>query len=170
MNLHCPPAIRPDPAGLRKTLAALGVAMLATTAAPAAPDDAGSPAPLAATSLAAPNAAPLRAVRVFRVYGWHALEAPAAVIWLGVDEPYLIRVSPACRDAGNGAPSALALQGVHLVPGRDRLLFPGGPCVIDSLLRADRNKLRAGAIEPGDANAVRLIQEVHQEVPPRKSR
>ena len=64
------------------------------------------------------------------------------------------------------APSAVALKGTHLVPGRDRVVFSAGSCLIDGLARADRNKLLAGSISPGSANSVRLIQEAI----PRRSR
>jgi hypothetical protein len=112
-----------------------------------------------ASSLAAAGAAPIRAVRVFRVYGWSRLDASAGVIWLGVDEPYVIRFGADCPQRDDVAPSAVALKGTHLVPGRDRVVFSAGSCLIDGLARADRNKLRADSINPGSAHSVRLIQD-----------
>lgn len=112
-----------------------------------------------AATLAAGGASPPRAVRVFRVYGWHSLEAHAGLIWLGVDEPYVIRLGANCGAAGDEVPSVLVLRDNHLVPGRDRLVFPAGECVIDSLLRADRNKLRASEITPDGNVVVRLIHD-----------
>ncbi|WP_407278500.1 DUF6491 family protein [Aromatoleum evansii] len=111
------------------------------------------------SDLAASGAGPQRAVRVFRVYGWHALEPHAAVIWLGVDEPYVIRLARRCRVAADETPSVLVLRDKHLVPGRDRMVFPAGECAIDSLSRADRNKLRASAITPDGGVVVRLIHD-----------
>ena len=165
MDTSCPPVLRQGLGAIRKRIGTLVLAMLAAVGTAAADELTPPPESLPAANLTAPNATPLRAVRVFRVYGWRALDARTGVIWLGVDEPYLIRVGADCRDAAKSAPSALALRGTHLVPGRDRLVFSPGACVIDSLLLADRNKLRASSITPGTANAVRLIQEAV----PRKS-
>lgn len=166
MDLSRPPAFRQGIDAVRKRIGTLALTMLVATGAPAADEEASSPAPPPAASLTALNATPLRSVRVFRIYGWRALDARTGVIWLGVDEPYLIRVGADCREAAKAAPSALALRSTHLVPGRDRLVFQPGACVIDSLLLADGNKLRASSITPDTANAVRLIQEAV----PRKSR
>lgn len=121
----------------------------------------------ASGALMASDAAPMRAVRVFRVYGWRSLEPLRGVIWLGVDEPYLLNLRSDCRDADLRTLSAVTLRGAHLVPGRDRLLFSARACVIDSLVRLDRNKLRAGSITPDAAEAIRLIQETP---PQRKAR
>lgn len=124
---------------------------------------AGSAEPIVAVAsgaLSGTNAAPLRAVRVFRVYGWRSLEPQRGVIWLGVDEPYLLRLRGDCDAVDQRTLSAVTLRGAHLVPGRDRLLFSARACLIDSLVRVDRNKLRASSIIPDAATAIRLIQEV----------
>lgn len=140
-------------------LALLGALVLQASA-PAAGWEpaAGEPAPNS-TELAASGTGPQRAVRVFRVYGWHTLEPHAGVIWLGVDEPYVIRLAGKCSVASEEVPSVLVLRDKHLVPGRDRMVFPAGECAIDSLLRADRNKLRASAITPDGGVVVRLIHD-----------
>ncbi|AKU13384.1 hypothetical protein AzCIB_3491 [Azoarcus sp. CIB] len=39
------------------------------------------------------------------------------------------------------------------------MVFPAAECAIDSLLRADRNKLRARAITPDGGVVVRLIHD-----------
>lgn len=126
---------------------------------------AGEPAATSA-SLAAGGAAPQRAVRAIRVYGWRTLGPTVGVIWLGVDEPYVIRLARACNVGPDEAPLVLVLRDNHLVPGRDRMVFPAGECMIDSLSRADRNKLRASTITPDDGVVVRLIHDAG----PRRSR
>lgn len=148
---------------LRMGLGLAIAGLLIVLCAPAAGSNEFATAP----TLSAGNVAPLRAVRVFRVYGWRSLEPLSGVLWLGVDEPYLLRLRGDCRDADQTSLSAVALRGAHLVPGRDRLLFSSRVCVIDSLVRVDRNKLRASSITPDAANAIRLIQEAP---PPRKTR
>lgn len=115
--------------------------------------------PLPAAQFVASGASPQRAVRVFRIYGWRSLETHAGLIWLGVDEPYVIRLGASCGATGDEAPSVLVLRDNHLVPGRDRLVFPAGECVIDSLLRADRTKLRASEISPDGTVVIRLIHD-----------
>ncbi|NMF90276.1 DUF6491 family protein [Aromatoleum petrolei] len=140
-------------------LALLGAFALHANA-PAAGWESAAGEPAANSSqLVAGGAGPQRAVRVFRVYGWHALEPHAAIIWLGVDEPYVIRLAGQCSVAADEVPSVLVLRDNHLVPGRDRLVLPAGECTIDSLLRADRNKLRASAITPDGGVVVRLIHD-----------
>ena len=140
-------------------LALLGVLALQASAPSAGWEPvAGEPA-ASSTELAASGTGPQRAVRVFRVYGWRTLEPQAGVIWLGVDEPYVIRLAGKCSVASDEVPSVLVLRDKHLVPGRDRMVFPAGECAIDSLLRADRNKLRASAITPDGGVVVRLIHD-----------
>jgi hypothetical protein len=148
--------------------ACLSIAVVAIGAgAQASGGNTASPVSPVAVPLAAPNAAPMRSVRVFRVYGWRSLEPRTAIIWLGVDEPYVLKVRGDCRESDQSIPMALALRDSHLVPGRDRLQFASGACVIDSLVRADRNKLRASSITPDAANAIRLIQEAPPQRKPR---
>lgn len=154
---------RPGVPALRAAFALAAAGLLSMLCASAA----GSNQFATAALLSASNAAPLRAVRVFRVYGWRSLEPLSGVIWLGVDEPYLLNLRSDCRDADLRTLSAVTLRGAHLVPGRDRLLFSARACVIDSLVRLDRNKLRAGSITPDAAEAIRLIQETP---PQRKAR
>ncbi|MCC4116528.1 DUF6491 family protein [Aromatoleum toluclasticum] len=140
-------------------LALLGVLALQASAPSAGWEPvAGEPA-ASSTELAASGSGPQRAVRVSRVYGWRTLEPHVGVIWLGVDEPYVIRLKGACSVAAEEAPLVLVLRDNHLVPGRDRIVFPAGECAIDSLLRADRNKLRASAITPDGGVVVRLIHD-----------
>lgn len=166
MKQASPRHFRPGCFVRRNRWAMLALQMFVAAVTHAAEGDAPATALPPAASLVAANAAPLRAVRVFRVYGWRGLDARNGVIWLGVDEPYVIRLSADCRVADKAMPSALALRDAHLVPGRDRLLFPSGGCTIDSVARADRARLRASSISSVPASAVRLIQEAA----PRKSR
>jgi len=130
-------------------------ATISQTAAPAA-----QRSPYARLALAGP---PPKALRVYRVYGWHSLDARTGLLWLGVDEPYLIALRAACRRAPAQPPSALLLHGRHLQAGRDRLQFGANACVVDSVQAADRNKLRDLALLPDVIPAIRLVQET----PPR---
>ena len=154
---RCAPPRRPRPSARAcRRLAAAGGLALSALLWPAVAGAAAS----GARNPAAPNAAPHDAVRVFRVYGWHPLDDRRGVIWLGVDEPYLVGVRPSCPPLDTTALMAVAVGGRHLVPGRDRLMFAGSPaCVIDSLVRADRNTLRDSAIAPDPDPAIRLLQE-----------
>ncbi|HJV27192.1 MAG TPA: DUF6491 family protein [Aromatoleum sp.] len=147
--------------------ACLSVAAAAAAGAQASGGNPPAPVSAAAVPFAAPNATPMRSVRVFRIYGWRSLEPRTAILWLGVDEPYILKVRGDCREQDQSIPTALALRDSHLVPGRDRLQFASGACVIDSLVRADRNKLRANSITPDAANAIRLIQEAPPQRKPR---
>jgi len=131
----------------------------AVAPAPAAAATAQRP-PYARLALAGP---PPKALRVYRVYGWHSLDARTGLLWLGVDEPYLIGLRAGCRRAPAQPPSALLLHGRHLQAGRDRLQFGTAACVVDSVQAADRNKLRDLALLPDVIPAIRLVQET----PPR---
>ncbi|NMG67915.1 hypothetical protein GPA19_23510 [Azoarcus indigens] len=141
-------------------LAQAGGAAAAGPAVATAPAPAAQRPPYARLALAGP---PPKALRVFRVYGWHSLDARTGLLWLGVDEPYLIGLRAGCRRPPAQPPSALLLHGRHLQAGRDRLQFGAAACVVDSVQAADRNKLRDLALLPDVIPAIRLVQET----PPR---
>lgn len=98
------------------------------------------------SAFAAPPATPSQSVRATRSYGWLPWSADEIVLWLGVEEPYLIGFAAPCPDLRTVRPAALTTHQRRLAVGIDTLAAGAQACKIKFITRADPATLDA---QPG---------------------
>ncbi|QID17830.1 hypothetical protein G3580_09355 [Nitrogeniibacter mangrovi] len=76
-------------------------------------------------------------VRAVHTYGWTPLAADVMLLWLGVEEPYRVRLAPGCPDLRQIAPTALTRHGRSVVVGADAVLFGRLRCAVRAIDRAE---------------------------------
>lgn len=136
----------------RSSLAVLRVA-LASALVLAAP---GAVYPAAARATTT-EARGVHGVRVTRAYGWNPLDAGRLVLWLGIEEPYLVELGASCEAGPDPRYTAVTVHARHLAAGRDELLWEGGRCRIAALHRANPASLRSRGIRRENAAPLAVI-------------
>ena len=75
-----------------------------------------------ATASAVEENAELKSVRIARTYGAQAMGPSRLVVWLGVEEPYLLDLPPGCTDLTRDPASGLTSHRRQLQAGTDAVL------------------------------------------------
>lgn len=146
---------RPMPPGLavrRRLPAGLGMALLLGVLGLGA-GHAGARPPDAKPA----SAAPAGSVRFTRSYGWAPLEARRLVLWAGVEEPYLVDLSPGCADLRKARVSGFTTHDRRLVPHTDSLAVDGVACPVDRIQPASGSTLRALGVRREDAQPLPIV-------------
>lgn len=111
----------------------------------------------ATESAARPSAPSAASVRVARSYGWLPLGPQRLVVWLGVEEPYLIRVGAGCTDLSLTVARGITSHRRRITAGLDHLLTQGGACRIETLERADPGRLRRDGLQRNLAQPLPVV-------------
>lgn len=101
-----------------------------------------------------PESAP---VRVSRSYGWKPLTPSRFVLWLGVEEPYLVDLAPGCPDLRTLTVQGITTHNRQLNPRIDKLVTSSGPCALAHLQRADRTALSKLGLRREDSQALPVL-------------
>ncbi len=110
-----------------------------------------------ATASAVEENAELKYVRIARTYGAQAMGPSRLVVWLGVEEPYLLDLPPGCTDLTRDPASGLTSHRRQLQAGTDAVLTAATRCPIVAVRRADRRELEATGIRRAGAQPLRVI-------------
>lgn len=108
----------------------------------AVPGEAGSP--------------PIKSLRTSRTYGWSPHSASTLVVWVGIEEPYLVSVMDGCPDLTRVEPSAVSTHRRRLTVGVDVVLAGGAACRIRSIQPTDAHRL-------GDATRRPPLPVIHRD-------
>ena len=101
----------------------------------------------------------LKSVRVARAYGWQPLGADALVVWLGVEEPYVVTLFPGCLDPRDGPEVGLTSHRRRIEVRLDAIVTSAGRCPIKSLRRADLQELEGAGLRQAEARSLSLLPE-----------
>ncbi|MEZ5609913.1 MAG: hypothetical protein R3E45_05645 [Rhodocyclaceae bacterium] len=96
-------------------------------------------------------------VRVSQVFEWIATAPDTGILWLGVEEPYRVDVSPGCGNFLTEPPQRISVHGHELRIGSDELFNQTGHCRITRLQAADRRQLQSAGLQR--ENAQRLVAQ-----------
>lgn len=86
-----------------------------------------------------------RAVRASKIYGWQPAGQQKMVLWLGVEEPYMIHLANPCDISVIQAPEWVSAQGSVIVAGVDAVGNGTNSCVIARIEPISR--LQASALQ-----------------------
>jgi hypothetical protein len=110
-----------------------------------------------ATASAVEENTEVKSVRIARTYGSQAMGPSRLVVWLGVEEPYLLDLPPGCTDLTRDPASALTSHRRQLQAGTDAVLTATARCPIVAVRRADRRELEATGIRRAGAQPLRVV-------------
>lgn len=86
-------------------------------------------------------ATPIKSLRISRTYGWSPRSADTLILWIGIEEPYLVAVMDGCPDLTRVGPGAISTHRRRLTVGADVVLAGGAACRIRSIQPADAHRL-----------------------------
>jgi len=101
--------------------------------------------------------AEVKSVRIARTYGSQAMGPNRLIVWLGVEEPYLLDLPPGCTDLTRDPANGLTSHRRQLQAATDAVLTATTRCPIVAVRRADRRELEAAGIRRAGAQPLRVI-------------
>lgn len=108
--------------------------------------------------------APVSSVRFMRLRDWEALDDRTIVLWVGRQEPYLVKLDGRCIGLTFNNTIGVTSFGHRLYAGSDRVLTADGDCRIVSIQPLNYGALQSAKVEMRAGRDVKVRDRTEPEV------